>query len=177
MKEIIEHINDKLKDLASKRFGLCEIIVEEDKSYPGELTKNELKNVSDFDFNNGVIYHRLRGDVSVNDNEDQNVSADSIFKEKTYPLRLIYVKRGRKDGYGDQDLGDLISDKIAASNIRTLRRELKLDSITIEPQGIKTSRDELFREEYTNIEGQIDYEFYYVGIDYNIIITGDPKCL
>jgi hypothetical protein len=64
---LLTDINTKLSamNIFSTVFGLCEIITKDGVSFPAQYCNNEWKQVSDFDKNNGTIYHRLTGQISI----------------------------------------------------------------------------------------------------------------
>jgi hypothetical protein len=175
MKLIIDHINSKIEEIGlfPFRFGLCERIKELERVFPAEYCKGEYKQVSDFD-KGGTVYHRLTGDISSSEaDEESSVSCDP-FIERTYPMRTVgAVKKGN---YTDLEIAEFIAKKISFINNKALRAALSADSVSVEVNGFSTDRDKIWSEEYTGVEMKMPYEYAYVAIDYDIIITGNNSC-
>jgi hypothetical protein len=182
---IIPYINEKIETLEmfSKFHGLCEIIKKDGKSFPAEYCKGEYKQVSDFDKSKGVVYHRLTGSISKQEAEDDtNVSCDPFY-ETTFPLRTVvcidkkHLKGIGNNAYLENKIGSNLSNLLAESNNKTLRQDLRADSVIIQVEKLITNRDELFSEEYDGYEENfIRYEFLYIAIDYNVVVTGNVSC-
>jgi hypothetical protein len=182
---IIPYINTKIGtlDMFSNFYGLCEIIKKDDKSFPAEYCKGEYKQVSDFDKKRGTVYHRLTGNISKAEAEDDtNVSCDPFYS-MTFPLRTVvcidkkFLKGIGNDAYLENKIGHNISNVLAESNNRTLRQDLSADSVIIEVEELITNKEELFSEEYDGYDKNfIRYEFLYIAINYKIIVTGNVSC-
>ncbi len=182
MREIIEHINSKISEIGlfPIRFGLCEIIKrtldETSTSFPAEFCSGEYTQVSDFE-RGGTVYHRLTGDItSTEADEESSVSCDP-FIERTYPMRTVgVVPKNENSATQDSKIAELLARKISFSNNKALRQAINADSVSIEIKSISTDRNKIWEEEYSNIPMSIPFESIYLAIDYNIIITGNNSC-
>lgn len=165
-----------------KLFGLCEIITKDDKSFPAQYCKGEYENVSDFDLEKGVVYHRLTGDISTEeDDEDTNVSCDPFYI-KTFPLRTVaiinkkFLKAIGNDAYLEYKIAQNIAHAISGTNNKNFRISLMADSVEIKTNSIVTNRDDIFKDEYKGFDNFIRYEYLYIAIDYDVIVTGNISC-
>lgn len=182
---IIPHINDKIEALEvfEKLFGLCEIIEKDGKNFPAEYCKGEYKQVSDFDLYKGLVYHRLTGNPSKEEAEEEaSVSCDPFYRT-TFPIRTVacikksLIKSIGNDAYLENKIAHNLSNVLAETNNKALRQALRADSISIEIDSTILNRDELFGEEYDGFDNNfIRYEFLYIAINYNVIVTGNVSC-
>jgi hypothetical protein len=180
---IIPYINGKIETLEmfSKFHGLCEIIKKDGKSFPAEYCNGEYKQVSEFDKNRGVVYHRLTGSIAKAEAEDDTSVSCDPFYETTFPLRtVVCIDKKFLKGIGDDAyLENKIANNIAnlLSGNKTLRQDLRADTVIFEVEEIITDRDEIFSEEYDGFEENfIRYEFLYIAINYNVKVTGNVSC-
>jgi hypothetical protein len=181
---IIPYINEKIETLEmfSKFHGLCEIITKDGKSFPAEYCNGEYKQVSEFDKNRGVVYHRLTGNITKAEAEDDTSVSCDPFYEMTFPLRTVvcidkkFLKGVGNDAYLENKIAHNISNVIAGTN-KTLRQDLRADSVEISVENNILNRGELFSEEYEGFEDNfIRYEFLYIAINYNVVVTGNVSC-
>lgn len=176
---IIPYINSRIETLKlfNKRFELCEIITKAEVSFPAEFCMGEYKQVSDFDKNQGTIYHRLIDNISSQEIEDESSIGCDPFIERIYPIRTVgAIKRIGKTAYEDSMIAEYIANAISFINNKSLRQQLKVDSIGVEVKNISTERNKIWVDEYKGIEMAMDYQYIYLAIDYNIKITGNVSC-
>jgi hypothetical protein len=179
---IINDINTKINALGkfSKVYGLCEIINKENTSFPAEWCNNDYKQVSDFDKHNGVVYHRLTGSISINEQEDQSADGCDIYTTRTYPLKtVICVKKdlyNNNDAYVEQRVAENIQATIQEVNNKSLRQALSADEILVSVSSVNVLRDSVFSSEYKGVAMFIKYEYAYLSIDYEVTISGDLSC-
>lgn len=181
---IIPHINSKIGtlDMFSNLFGLCDIIAKDGKTFPAEYCNGEYKQVSDFNLHKGTVYHRLNGVIGLEFSEDESVVACDPFYNRTFPVRTVavikkdHIKGMDNDSYLENKVAQDFLSVIAETNNKTLRQSLRSDSVSFEVTGIITNRDEIFNSEYTGIDNFFRYEYLYIAIDYNIIVTGNLSC-
>lgn len=185
LEEIIPNINAKILTLSmfKKQFGLCEIIAKDGKTFPAEYCNGEYKQVSDFDLHKGIVYHRLTGNISKEEEEEESTVSCDPFYITTFPLRTVasikksLIKGVGDDAYLENKIAQNIANKIAETNNKALRTLLKADSVSFEIKSIKTNRDEIFKDEYSGYDNNfMRYEFLYVSIDYDVIVTGNVSC-
>ncbi len=179
MKVIIDYINYKIEEmnLFPVRYGLCEIIKNptNETSFPAEFCSGEYKPVN-FE-NDGTVYHRLTGDITSQETDEESSVSCDPFIERTYPMRTVgVVPKTENNAYQDSNIAELLARKITLSNNRTLRQALKADSISIEIKNISTDRNKIWGEEYTKIDMSMPFESIYLAIDYDVIITGNNSC-
>lgn len=180
---IIPYINDKLETLNmfEKLHGLCDIINQDTKSFPAEYCQNEYKQI-EFDKHRGTVYHRLTGNISTEEDDEESTISCDPFYIRTFPVRTVlgihkkYLKNLGNDAYLENKIVHNIIRTVAESNNKILRILLKADSISFEINSCSVNRDEIFDDEYSGIENFIRYEFLYVAIDYDIIVSGNVSC-
>lgn len=184
LQEIIPNINTRIDSLNmfSMKYGLCEIIAKDGKTFPAEYCNGEYKQISDFDLHKGIVYHRLTGDIlKENQEEESSVSCDPFYYT-TFPLRTIVsikkslIKDIGNDAYLESKIAQNICNTIAQSNNKALRILLRVDSVSTEIKNIKLDREDIFKEEYTGFDNFMRYEYLYIAIDYNVIVTGNVSC-
>lgn len=184
LEEIIPKINTKIEalDMFSTRYGLCDIIGKDQKTFPAQYCNGDYKQVGDFDLHKGTVYHRLTGAITKEEaDEDSTVSCDPFYIT-TFPLRTVacikksLIKGIGDDAYLEEKIGQNIANTIAETNNKALRILLRADSVSFEIEEIKTNREEIFNEEYSGFDPFMRYEFLYVAIDYNVVVTGNVSC-
>jgi hypothetical protein len=177
IEDIIKYINTKIQNLkiVSKTFGLCELIGDENKS-PAEYCKGEFRSVADFDFFKGLVYHRIIGDVNVVDVEENEWTGCFAMKEMRIPMRTCVILK-RVDNYTDLLVGQTVLNAISFTNSKELRLLLGADTVAVESRSIILNKDRLINEEFDGFDIKIDYEDIFVGVEYDIIITGAATCL
>lgn len=164
-----------------KLHGLCDIIVQDKKTFPAEYCKNEYSQI-EFDRYKGVVYHRLTGAVTTREDEAQSTVACDPFYVKTFPLKTIvgidkkYLKAIGNDSYLENKIANNLVSAIADTNNKQLRIDLKADSISINVNRLSLIRDDIFKEEYSGIDNFIRYEFLYVSIEYDVEVSGSVSC-
>lgn len=179
---IISDINNRLEPLGlfSKKAGICEIITKQEKSFPAEYCLNEYKQISDFDYKKGVLYHRLTG-VSISESLDQSGACD-IYKTKEYFMRLVVTckkdvyKKANNDAYIDLKIAENIENAITFTNNKALRTSLGVDSVSVSVNKIDIDRYNIFKQEYSGMDMFIDFEWAYIALDYTISISADANC-
>jgi hypothetical protein len=182
---IVPYINTQIDSLNmfDTRYGLCDFIAKDGKTFPAEYCNGEYKPVTDFDLHKGLVYHRLIGDISKEEVEEENSNGCNPFYETTFPLRTVacikkeHIKGIGNDAYLENKIAQNISNVIAGNNNKALRILLRCDGVEFIIEGIKTNRDEIFDEEYSGYDQSfMRYEFLYIAIDYSVKATGNVSC-
>lgn len=184
LEEIIPNINSKIEalNMFSMRYGLCDIIAKDEKTFPAEYCNGEYKQVSDFDLHKGIVYHRLTGDITKEELDEESTVSCDPFYSTTFPLRTVcsikksLIKGIGNDAYLESKIGSNIANAIAESNNRALRILLRADNVSFNVNSIKVDRDEIFKEEYSGMDNFMRYEFLYIAIDYEVVVTGNISC-
>lgn len=183
LKEVIENINSILiaSGMFEKAYSLCEIIEKDRLKYPAQWCLGKYEQVSDFDRHKGLLYHRLNGNVSISQSEDQSESCDT-FSEKTYPCILVagvkkdLFKNTKNDGYIELSVIENIESLISSQNIKSISRLLKADYVSLEIKESSYNRYDIFKKEYSGIEMKIPFEYAYISISYNIVVGQKLSC-
>jgi hypothetical protein len=182
---IIDTINTRIGglNLFDRIYGLCSKITRDKKTFPAEYCNGEYKQVSDFDLHKGIIYHRQTGEISLEEIEDEQIAANDPFYQRTYPMRVVAVIRKDllgidNDAYSESRVAQDFLSVIARTTNKALREELKVDSVIFEVESIGTDREDIFKEEYSGFDNSFfKYEYLYIAIDYNILVSGSLSCL
>lgn len=177
IEDVIKYINIKIKELqiVSKTFGICELIGEDLKS-PAEYCNKEFRSVADFDFFKGLIYHRIIGEVLASDIEGDEVTGCFAMKAFRVTMRSCIIIK-RKGNYDDLLVGQTVLSAISFTNNKELRIALGADSVVVESKAIILDKERLLSEEFDGQDIKVDYEDLFVGIEYDIIITGAASCI
>lgn len=177
IEDVIKYINTRIQELqiVSKTFGLCELVGEDSKS-PAEYCNKEFKSVADFDFFKGVVYHRIAGEVPVTDVEDEDVVGCFAMKSIRVPMRTCIIIK-RKGNYADLSVGQTVLSAISFTNNKDLRIALGADTVVVEPRTIILDKERLLEEEFEGQDISLGYEDLFVGIEYDIVITGAASCI
>jgi hypothetical protein len=168
---LLTDINTKLSamNIFSTVFGLCEIITKDGVSFPAQYCNNEWKQVSDFDKNNGTIYHRLTGQISISQDDEESTSGCDIYTTRDYPMKMVVcVKKNiysDNDAFVEQRIAENIQSVIEDVDSKALRQALSADQIRVSVRNINVLRDSVFSLEYKNL-----------SIDYVISISGNLSC-
>lgn len=183
IKASIDFINGKLEPLNyfEKSFGLCEVIVKGDKSFPAEYkSKGEYKQINDFDKYNGVSYIRKAGDVSISD-QDNTLEACGILSSVTIPLRLIAVVPRKKLDCDDNYSEDVIAQTIMRALLikgGDLKVSLSARQARIQVDSYSTDSISILTGEYGRLpKRDINYKFAYLALDLSVIALVTHDCL
>lgn len=181
---IIVTINTRIStlNLFEQVYGLCNQITKEDKKFPAQYCNGEYKQVSDFDLHKGIVYHRQTGAISLDQIEEESISDNDPFYQRTFPLRVVAVIKKsllpiENDAYMESRVAQDFLSVLAQANTKALRQGLGVDGVTFEVENIITDREEIFKDEYSGFEKDFfRYEFLYIAIDYNVLVSGSISC-
>jgi hypothetical protein len=182
---IIGTINTRIEglNLFGQIYGLCSQITRDKKTFPAQYCNGEYKQVSDFDLHKGIVYHRQTGEISLEEIEEEQIAANDPFYQRTFPMRVVAVIKKDllgidNDAYSESRVAQDFLSVIARTNNKALRESLRVDSVVFEVESITTDREDIFKEEYTGFESNFfKYEYLYIAIDYNILVSGSLSCL
>jgi hypothetical protein len=182
---IIGTINTRIEglNLFGQIYGLCSQITRDKKTFPAQYCNGEYKQVSDFDLHKGIIYHRQTGEISLEEIEEEQIAANDPFYQRTFPMRVVAVIKKDllgidNDAYSESRVAQDFLSVIARTNNKALRESLRVDSVVFEVESITTDREDIFKEEYAGFESNFfKYEYLYIAIDYNILVSGSLSCL
>jgi hypothetical protein len=182
---IIDTINTRIEglNLFGQIYGLCSQITRDKKTFPAQYCNGEYKQVSDFDLHKGIVYHRQTGEISLEEIEEEQIAANDPFYQRTFPMRVVAVIKKDllgidNDAYSESRVAQDFLSVIARTNNKALRESLRVDSVVFEVESITTDREDIFKEEYTGFESNFfKYEYLYIAIDYNILVSGSLSCL
>lgn len=181
IKATIEYINGKLASLNyfEKSFGLCEIIVKGDKTFPSEyMTAGEYKQINNFDKYNGVSYIRKRGDISINE-ENNTLEACNILSNVNIPLKLIIVVPRKKLDCDNQYSEDVIAQTIMRTIINSdLKVALNARQAYLQVDSYNTNSISILNEEYSNYpKKDINYKYAYLSLNITVTAIVTQDCL
>lgn len=176
---IINHINARIESLNqfARIYNLCELVESKGKTYPAEyLGGGEFKDVNDFDFKKGVVYHRKTSDVSQEESEEFNMPR--TFYDRIYSLRTVAVAPREiveDSKYAGDKLADNIANVISDKHTASLANSLNALRANIQIDNISTDRKAILQSEYEGSK-EVRYEFVYIAIDYQVLITASKEC-
>ncbi len=183
IKATVTYINGKLEPLnyTEKAYGLCEIIVKGDKTFPAEYkSKGEYRQINDFDKYNGVSYIRKRGDISISD-ETNTLQACGILSNVNIPLRLVVIIPRKKLDCDDNYSEDVIAQTIIRALITKspeFKVALNARQARIQIDSYSTDSISVMEGEYSNFgKKDINYKFAYLALDISIIALVTHDCL
>lgn len=180
LKNVIDYINQKIETLniIQERFGLCELITDGERQFPGEYCEGEYKTVSDFTDNKSVSYHRLNGDIGIDQNNEDSSNGCGVYTKKTYPLRSVFFLRKdiyKNNAYAEELIISNIEKAISSQNVKDLCQELNMEVVSIITTGTILDRNKLYKDEY-NQDNMVGYEYAYFSILIDVIIEGNLNC-
>lgn len=179
---LISYFNTRIDGLKyfAERISLCELIREdgeETKSFPAQYTgEGEYKQVSDFDFSDGVCYWRKNGDVGESES-DMEIGCTTVF-ERTIPLKLICIKSKslNDNAYLSDNIVEDIRGVIEGKSVRAIKSIMNAIKVDVNFVSSNTNALDVYGGEYDNIEGQINYRTAYFSIDIEVVITATTDC-
>lgn len=187
---MLDRITDYLKGKLSesnyfqKIYPLVEIVSKQDTSYPAYYTgKGQHEQVTNFDNYNGLAYFRLAGKQRINKASSNDLMGICDTKlEMTFPLRLVACvpksSLSKDDAFTDERISrTLISHLLTDGG--PLKDELRATLLKIFPESVSFSNQDILNEEYSGLENmkQINYNFSYHAIDFNVVIEIKESCL
>lgn len=183
IKATIQYINGKLEPLnyAEKLYGLCEIIVKGDKTFPAEYkSKGEYKQINDFDKYNGVIYMRKNGDISISE-ADNTLEACKSLSSVNIPLKLVVIVPRKKldcdDNYSEDVIAQTIM-RVLITKAADFKVALKARQARIQADSYSTDSISVMSGEYSNFgKKDINYKFAYLSLDLSVIALVTHDCL
>lgn len=185
---LIDLINDNIEDLNlfKERLGLCEIIEKEEgdktEAFPAKYCgRDEYQRIEEFDLEKGIIYHRKTSRVTIDPRDEDSTTGCENNIRITYPMRAVAIIK--KNATGEDD-DNYIDDKIASNLIikitsvvpKATKLLLKANDAYIEITSYNTNRNEVWSEEHKNIKMEMDFDYVYMAIDYNMVIEGSTSC-
>lgn len=187
---MLERITDYLVGKISesnyfqKIYPFVEIVNKDNASYPAQYTsKGQYEHVSNFDNYSGMAYFRMTGKQRINRAQSNDMIGMCDTKlEITIPLRLVAcVQKStltKDDAFTDERISrTLISHLLTDGG--PLKDELQATSLKIFPESVTYSNQDILNEEYSGLENmkQINYNFSYHAIDFNVVIEIKESCL
>ena len=169
-------------ELFKKIVPLAEIITKEDETaFPAQYCgKGEYKDILDFDRNNGLIYFRKNGSISSDTSDNNSVGSENGIK-LTIPFKTVFAIRkdiikGLDNAFIDDKMCLNLIAILTDNNIKSLKKSLKAEGVSIVIQTWNTDRIKVWEEEYKKIPMEMPFEYVYASIDFNVVIEGSVNC-
>lgn len=177
LKEVVDHINNQLETLNvyDKLHGLCEIITDGERTFPAEFCEGQYESAIEFTKYQGLGYHRLDGDITIAQDNENNSSGCGVYSKKTYPMRSVFCVKKRANAYSDEVLMSDIESVISSQNIKAVADTLGMEVVSIEVNGAITDRNKLYKDEQDG-DNKVGFEYAYFAVLYDVIIEGDLSC-
>lgn len=178
LSNVIAYIDQRLSTLGYMplMYGLVDRIRVEGKEIPAQYCKGEWKNLEDFTA--GFIYHRIIGEISSENVDEEETVTCEAYEKKTYPMRTVFLKAKsdfNNDLYDSEKIGNEIASYLKVSNNKAVCIQLGADVIEVLPNSINVNTYEVFDSEFKGIDrNPLDYIL--VSVDYEIIIQGQVSC-
>lgn len=186
---MLDKIVDKLgEDIAStKIYGkvICfaEMTIDgEGKKQPKAYdTDGQLKNVSDFDNENGLCYFRKTAKVRASRiSADRMLTACEEAIDVIFPLRFVGMVNKNKFEKDDSFTDDRIAIQILnvlQSRHATINSALNARDVSITVKDYETDSIRILADEYVKIERKdFDYAKSYIAIDFDVVVTMTVEC-
>lgn len=171
----LNYINSKIEtlNLFSVVLCLCEKIRKGEQQYPAIPNGKEYNKI-DLDKSDGKCYWRLIGDVSIEEVERMNsCGVDYLFKA---PLKLVcFIDRKKSNSTQEEIIGAIIKEVTTTNAF--LQSELSAKRVRVICKSYKTDREELAREEYTNIDFTPKYSYLYFSIEVELSVLTSSNCI
>jgi|DEB0MinimDraft_6_1074348.scaffolds.fasta_scaffold09595_2 hypothetical protein len=135
-------------------------------------------NFDEVDFESKVLYHRITGAIS-REEEESDVGC-GLNITQTAPMRLVcfFDKAIYKtdDANITSKIGNNIANTISSNNIKSLATALQTDYVEVSVLSIETNRRTIFDGEFDGIDYTLPSDLGVVSIDYEIRVSGDESC-
>lgn len=185
---IIQFLEGRLNalNIFTKLYGLCEIVQDEQnnerRSFPAEYigAGNYKLYPNDFDLTQNHGYFRIES-VS-EDREDSEIYGGETVLTRTYSMKFIgYVNKDIyqvDNKYATDKIVHNLSQMLSLEDVKQVRDDLDLLSITSRVTNIETDRYAVLEEEYDNVNlSALDLQYAYVSFDFDIVISATAGCL
>lgn len=178
LSSVIQYIDQRLLSLGFMpvMYGLVDRILVDGKEIPAQFCKGEWKYL--YDFSAGFIYHRIIGEISTEDVEEEETVSCEAYERKTYPMRCVFLRDKKafsNDVYDSEKIGNEIASYLKVSNNKSVCIAIGADIVEVLPNSINTNIYDVFEEEFTGVE-MIPLDYIMVSVDYEIIIQGQIAC-
>jgi hypothetical protein len=177
-------LSDKLKDMSlfSDVIPMARLVRSEGNTFPVVYMGEGQGKPLNWDQTSGMCYFRKRGAVSFSQNTDRDFKITSCDNSVVYdisiPLRLVvFINAGKADcnnEFSSDFFAEWIIGDISGGLNITGIREASLIATNIETDSIA-----VLNSEYSNASniGDINYEYCYLYIDFNLKIIANQACL
>ena len=177
LSSVIDYINTQLGTLNmyEKTHSLCDLITNNDITFPAEYCNGEYKSAVEFTNYQGVVYHRLDGNIRIEQSNEESSTGCGIYTKKTYPMRSVFCVKKRQNAYSQEEMINNIEVVISGQNIKSVADAVGMENVSIELNGAITDRDKLYQDEQKT-DNKVGFEFAYFAVLYDVIIEGDLSC-
>jgi len=185
---IIQFIEGRLEalNIFTKLYGLCELVQDEQggerRKFPAEYigAGNYKLYPNDFDLTANHGYFRIT-DVSEEREESELYGGETLLS-RTYSMRFVaYVNKDIyqvDNKYAPDKIAHNISQMLSLEDVKQVRDDLDLLSITSRVSNIDTDRYEVLGDEYDNVNlSALDLQYSYLAFDFDITIQATASCL
>ncbi len=185
---IIQFLEGRLDALNvfTKLYGLCEIIQDEQnntrRSFPAEyIGAGQYKLYpNDFDLTENHGYFRIQSVTE--DREDSELYGGETVLSRVYSVRFVgYVNKNVYEvdnKYAPDKIIHNISQMLSLEDVKQVRDDLDLLSITSRVSNIQQDRYAVLEDEYNNVNlSALDLQYAYISFDFDITITATASCL
>lgn len=144
-------------------------------------TDGQLKNVSDFDNENGLCYFRKTAKVRASRiSSDKMLTACEEALDITFPLRFVGMVNKNKfekdDAFTDDRIAIQILNLLQAKH-SDINAILNARDISITVKEYETDSIKILADEYVKIERKdFDYAKSYIAIDFDVVVTITSEC-
>lgn len=182
LRDIMHILSNNLNDIGlfTKIYPLVEKIKRGDRTYPANFIGAGQAEEIKYDSTLGMCYFRKNGKVSTSTVKVQSLTSceDNINYLIRTPLKLVcFIPKSKAecdDAFTDDEFAERIIKEISTTGISD---NLPVESSQLIASGYETSGITVLSEEYSNPPTDINYNFSYFSIEFNLEIVVDKKCL
>lgn len=158
--------------------GLTHTVYSGDKSYPAVYLGGGDSKGIDFDFTKANLYHRITGEVDI-EQDDDDTSGCGIITSESYPMVCVaYFPNnllGTDDMYSVIKISANIKNKLPA-NLTSVANTLQLHSVDVSLSSLNLDSNDVWGSEFTGVDFKVPSTHRLISITYTITLTGSQNC-
>jgi len=158
--------------------GLTHVVNRGEQSYPAVYKGGGDSEGIDFDFTKANLYHRITGEVDI-EQDDDDTSGCGIVTSENYPMVCIaYFPNnllGTDDSYSVIKIAANIKNKLPA-NLTSIANSLNLHSVDVSLSSLNLDSLDVWNSEFSGVDFKVPSTHRIISITYSITLTGSQNC-